>query len=217
VRTLHLKLSQATSTKGNLQATAELYGVFPRSDLHRAEADVALTVELLNAIIARYGLDVVAAHIEANPSVAMSLIRNLPAPSQESSAPVTAQETEKPKRVAKPKQATLLVSEFAKGKQFVSMEMLAEALNMETKTLSFEVGKAIDERLVSPSTFAVESVQEWLADELIELDVQTLTQGKLKPIFDALLPSAPGGAMDYIQLRIALLKAGQTWTTLKPL
>jgi hypothetical protein len=38
----------------------------------------------------------------------------------------------------------------------------------------------------------------------------------LKPIHDALAAGAPEGHLDYVQLRIALLSAGQSWTTLKP-
>jgi DNA polymerase III epsilon subunit-like protein len=208
VRTLHLKLSRAKSTAGTLSQVSQLYGVFPKGNLHRAQADVALTVELLDAILAKYGIETVAQFIE---NTALASESGAPANTATPPAKPTA-----PTRVARPKPIAPALIDYVRGKSFVSMEMLEEALQIEARTLSFEIGRAIDERTVDPFTFAVAPAQDWLTQNLVELDTETLTQGKLKPIHDALAAGAPEGHLDYVQLRIALLSAGQSWTTLKP-
>lgn len=187
VRNLHLDLSNSKSRKGNLLETAALYGVTPRGALHRAKADTILTMELLDGIIALYGLDAVCDRIQPKPEGAFDVL------------------------------SAKSVAKYVKSKASVTVPQLAKAFGKDVGTAAFEVGKAIDERLVSPEVFAVQSAQEWLDAALVEVDAQLLSQGKLKPLHDVLVKSQPEvGMVDYVQLRIALLRAGVPWASLKP-
>lgn len=189
VRELHLTLSASKSRKGNLEETAALYGVFPRGHLHRAKADVALTLELLNAIIDVYGLDAVCELIL--PKAADAYDR------------LTAQ----------------AIARYVKSskRQSVTLEALSQAFGKDVSTVSFELGKAIDERLVDPEVFAHSDAQAWLEQALLEVNTEVLTAGKLKPLHDALAADAQAaGLLDYVQLRVALLRAGLDWASLKP-
>lgn len=187
VMRLHKALSGTKSRKGNLEETAALYGVKPRGALHRAHADVALTLELLNALIELYGLDAVA---------------ELILPKQEGAFDrLTAQ----------------AVAKYVKSKKTVSLEQLAQDFGKEPLAASFEVSKAIDERLVDANVFAVQESQAWLDEALLEIDTDVLLGGRLRPLHDTLLARAPRKELvDYVQLRVALLRAGLQWASLKP-
>lgn len=204
VRELHLILTKAKSKAGKLVEIAQQYGVTSRSELHRARADAVLTVELLDAIIGEFGIDAVAACIEAGQDPVASLISNRP----------SAEDLNRASTAPTKLSQTALLS-FLQGKEAVEVPHMREALGVDEKTLSFELGKAIDEGKVNPRIFAKPLSQSWITQELIELDYQLLEQGKLKPIYDALASSAPEDILDYVQLRIALLTAGLRWATLQ--
>lgn len=187
VRLLHLTLSGSKSRKGNLPDTAALYGVKPRGDLHRANADTILTLELLNAIIEVYGLDAVCELILPPAEGAVDRLT--------------------PQSIAK----------YVKSRKSVTVEALAKDFSKDAKAVSFEVGKAIDERMVDPAVFAVQSAQDWLDQALMEVDAELLLEGKLRPLHDMLAQKPNSeGQLDYVQLRIALLRAGLEWASLKP-
>lgn len=187
VRELHLKLSGSKSRKGKLEEVAAAYGVKPSGALHRAMADVILTLETLHRIIDVYGLDAVC-------------------------------EVILPKRAdAVDKLSAVAISRYVKGKPRVTSAELAKAFATEERLVGFEVGKAIDERMVDPDVFANDSAQAWFSQALVELDTDLLVSGRLKPIQEALVQEAPDKSwVDYVQLRIALLRAGLSWASLKP-
>lgn len=184
---LHKALSGTKSRRGNLAEVAELYGVKPRGALHRAAADVALTLETLNAIIELYGIDAVVEQIQPKQDGAFDRL--------------TAQ----------------AVAKYVKSKKSVSLEQLAKDFGKETQAASFEVSKAIDERLVDPNVFAVQEAQDWLSEALLEVESELLLAGRLRPLHDALLAQGPDkNLLDYVQLRVALVRAGLAWASLKP-
>ena len=180
------RILSAGKIKGSLEAVAAQYGVYPRGALHRAGADVALTLELLNAIIEVYGLDAVC---------------ELILPKQEGTFD---------------KLSAHAVARYVKSRKKISLEQIATAFGKDTEAVSFEISKAIDERLIDASLFASPEAQAWLDEALPEVDAAVLTDGRLRPLYDALAASAPkAGMFDYIQLRVALLRAGLTWSSLK--
>lgn len=187
VRQLHLTLSGSKSRKGNLADTAASYNVKPRGDLHRANADTILTLELLNAIIEVYGLDAVCELILPPAEGAVDRLT--------------------PQAIAK----------YVKSRKAVTLEVLAKDFSKDTQAVSFEVGKAIDERMVDPVVFAVQSAQDWLDQALMEVEADLLLGGRLRPLHDRLAQHPHSeGQLDYVQLRIALLRAGLNWASLKP-
>lgn len=60
VRMLHLQMTRAKSRAGKLEAVAASYGIRPRATLHRASADVLLTLETLDAMVQGYGVAAIA-------------------------------------------------------------------------------------------------------------------------------------------------------------
>lgn len=221
VRTLHLRLSRASSQAGTLAGVAALYGVHPRGELHRAQADVALTAELLNAIIERFGLEAVVAQIEAGPTSSKPPVPAYAAPD----VPTYALGTLRPPREgaapsargpSRSMQVAAALVGFLQDNAFRGLKHLSEALGSDEQSLSYAVGQAIDAGAIAPQAFAVEPAQAWLAQELKLLDPAVLAQGKLRPIHDVLALRSPQGHLDYIQLRVALLAAGQRWSTFRP-
>lgn len=190
VRRLHLKLSGVKSKAGTLQEVGALYGILPKGDLHRAEADTVLTLEVLDALCEVYTVDSVGEEILAVPRKRGAPERG----SLTSSALVT----------------------FAQRKRRLTLADVASEFGKEARAVSFEVGRAIDERLLEPGIFASDEQQTWLASALLELDTELLTQGKLKPLYEAVNQRSPVGEVDYVQLRIGLLQAGLSWSSLKP-
>lgn len=187
VRELHLKLSGSKTRRGKLIEVAEIYGVKPKGNLHRAEADTVLTLETLNAIIGLYGLDSVC-----------NLI--LPAPEG-----------------AVDKLTTQAVVRYVKSRKRVDVQELAKEFRQDHALVCFEVSKAIDERLVDADKFVDEAAQLWLQGALVELDLDVLSDGRLTVMHAALERDCPTPAfLNHVQLRIALLRAGMSWNSLKP-
>lgn len=186
IRRLHLKLSGAKSQAGTLESVAKVYGLTPDGNLHRAVADVALTTELLNAVLETYGVD-----------AAVNLI--LPKP-----AGATAQ------------LSTTAVAKYVRGKKALSLAEAAAAFKQDPRAVSFEIGAALDERLFDPAVFKAEPVVSWMHEVLPRLPENVFSSGKLKPIYEAFVQCNPPSGFDYIQLRIGLLEAGKRWNTLKP-
>lgn len=191
VRKLHKKLSGSKTQGGKLIEIAAMYGVLPQGALHRAMADVILTAELLEAVVQAFGIDAV-----------LEVIHDKAKPKSKSLSG----------RTFTSEALVLYVSK----KDRLTLEEIAAAFDKEVKAVSFEVGKAIDERLVNPDTFAHAATQEWLCETLIDIDATLLTQGKLKPIHEHVNLASPVGHVDYVQLRIGLLTAGVTWSSLRP-
>jgi DNA polymerase III epsilon subunit-like protein len=187
VRELHLKLSGSKSRKGKLAEVAALYGVFPKGDLHRASADTVLTLETLNAIIDLYGLDAVANLILPKPDGAVD------------------------------KMTTQAVVRYVKSRKQATLAQMAADFAKDLRATSFELGKAIDERLVDAEVFASAPAQDWLQSALVELELDVLEDGRLRSMYEALQSTCPEPEMlDYVQLRVALLRAGFAWKSLKP-
>lgn len=209
VRRLHLRLSGAKGSAGTLAVIAALYGVTPRGALHRAAADVALTLELLNAVIAKYGVEAVVQAVltpKASPAK----------PAGAKAAAVGASPSPSPPPVAPRERPLHPLVQATAGKEFVTLPELATAMNKELRAVSFEVGKAIDERLIDPRVFANATAQDWLEQAFLALEPQVLTQGKLKPVLDGLSALNPAEPVDYVQLRIGMLRAGLSWSSLSP-
>lgn len=186
VRRLHLKLSGAKSQRGTLSQVAQAYGVTARGDLHRAVADVILTLELFNGVLETYGLEAVMNQLQ-------------PAPEG-----------------ARDKLSSGALVKYVRSRRALTVAQAAEAFHSNPQQISFEIGKCIDERMLDPEVFSAEAAQEWLRDALVELPPSVLEEGKLRPMFDSLKESGLPDSVDYIQLRIALLRQGLAWTSLKP-
>lgn len=212
VRQLYLDLEKPKSKKGKLVEIAEFYGVEPQGDLHRAEADVVLTLETLDAMVLGYGVDEIVGILQevAKSAVAVKAApcgkaASVPVPAASASAKATAS-----------KSGTRNLVEVANNGHFRTLEELAGALGIEAKTASFELGKAVDERLVSPLPFTNETTLEWLRTMLVEVPTDTLAEGKLKPIYAYLTERQPEEiSLDYLQLRIGMLDCGLTWSSLQ--
>lgn len=199
VRNLYLELEKPKSKKGKLVEIAEFYSVYPQGNLHRAEADVILTLETLNAMVLGYGVSEIITAL--SPSKAPKACTKEPVGTV--SVP------------SRPKANTALVELACSGK-VKDMGELATALGIELRTASFELGKAVDDRLVNPLPFVNEVTLDWLRTMLVEVPTETLAEGKLKPIYAFLSERQPATVLlDYLQLRIAMLDCGLNWTTLK--
>lgn len=197
VRNLYLALEKPPTKKGKLVEVANFYGVVPTGNLHRAEADVILTLETLDAMIEGYGVEAIHAALTT-------------APPQKTKASAT-----KALQGA-PSEDTALVAALKDGK-VTSVAGLAERLGIELRTASFELGKAVDERRVNPLPFVNETTLEWLKTMLVEVPTTTLCEGRLKPIYDYLAEHRPEEiSLDYLQLRIGMMECGLTWSTLRP-
>lgn len=198
VRKLHLKLSNATSQKGKLADVAAIYGVKPRGHLHRASADVALTAETLSVMVLAYGLEKVLGLIaESAPEVKQEGAVLVHTPGEA----LTAEN----------------VARYVRSGEARSLAALAKAFGTEEHKVSFEAGKALDSGLIpDPGVFADEAVQAWLVPAVVALPANVRDTGKLKNLYVAV--EADNGkrkGFDYIQLRIAMLRNGMRWATLK--
>ncbi|KWU17768.1 3'-5' exonuclease [Burkholderia cenocepacia] len=188
VMTLHHNLCGNKKRSGTLLEIAALYDIKPQGDLHRANADTVLTVELFDALIETFGIEAV-------------LARFLPKP-QGAYDKLTAQ----------------AIAKYSKGKTLVSLPDLASAFAVDESKISYELGRAIDENLVDPRIFAAADVQDWLIEAFMNVDETLLAQGKLKPLYERLSEGKPESIpLDYVQLRIGLHLAELTWSTRKPL
>lgn len=197
VRQLYLTLEKPDSKKGTLLDIAAFYGVKPQGALHRAEADVVLTVETLNVMVEGYGVAAIVAALQPATEKTKAVAVDRPA------KPVTPD-------------MTALVALVKEG-TVSSVEALAQRLGVEPRAASFELSKAVDEGHVSPLPFVNEATLEWLKTMLVEVPTETLSSGRLKPIYEFLAERRPEGvALDYLQLRIGMMECGLTWSTRKP-
>lgn len=219
VHKLYLTLSKSVSGRGTLRQIASRYEVNLREGLVGAEDSAVLTLETLDALIGHFGTANIAALVATHcqrPTPAKPIVKETPKakPPEEVPAP---KEESLPKRSMVPATKPVLQAlvSFTADKEKVDIANLEKALAVDAKTLSFQIGKGIDERLLEPSKFANQRAQDTLYPALIDLDFDVLTQGKLKPIHDSLAPVVPADCLDYIQLRIALLNFGMPWATLK--
>lgn len=186
VRQLYISLVKPESKKGTLAQVAALLGVTPSGTLHRAEADVALTVEVLDALIEKFGLDMVYFHITKKD------------------APV------------KPKLDLASVTAYLNKHGFTSIDHMASSLKVESSVLSFELGGLLDEKLIPFELVAIPDIQAKLTDIIVEIPNDILYSKKLKPIFEYIRNEGSVPELDFTQLRIALNKAGISWSSLKP-
>jgi DNA polymerase III epsilon subunit-like protein len=200
VRQLYLDMEKPKSKKGKLVEIAEFYDIYPQGALHRAEGDVVLTLETLDAMVEGYGVEALVAVLK--PTVEKATARG-PASAGASGKPLAP--------------ATEVLIALANAGEHRTIAALAQALGVEERAVSFELGKAVDERRVNPLPFVNTATLEWLRQMLVELPTDTVASGRLKPIFEHLTERQPEGiALDYLQLRIAMMDCGLNWTTLKP-
>lgn len=187
IQLLHHALVGSKTKKGTLEEIATAYGVPIPREMHRAMADVVVSVGLLNEIIDVHGLDAVLTYLLPKPVGARDKL--------------TAEN----------------VARFAKGKTALTLDAVAKAFAVDKSKVGMPIGDAIDEGRVDPAIFGDVSTQEWLQSALVaEVDFDVLNQGKLKPIFQALAERKPEGLeFDYVQLRVAMSAMHLDWGTLK--
>lgn len=193
VRRLYQKVANVKNQSGKLVEVAAAYGVQPKGDAHRAAADVIMTAELLEAILAKHGEDVFMELLNGTAS------RNR----------------------ARGGDKEDLVSDIVAHIQvrgFTSFEVMATSLGVTVKDLEFPVCRAIDNALVDAFQFAHAPTRTWLKSALPAFFAsQGPFDGKMKPLLDTLSENQPAGAqLSYIQLRVGLLDAGYVWGMLKP-
>lgn len=199
VRHLYLTLEKPESKRGNLLQVAAFYGVEPQGELHRAEADVILTLETLDAMTEGYGIPAI---LEAfNPK-------------EPSRSPAVHASSKAPPRNSFVK-LEQLVALLQRGEP-TSVASLANAVGLDERTTSFELAKAIDDGHVNPLPLVNQQTLDWLRQELVETPTEMLAQGRLKPLYEHLRGKAPVGLdLDYLQLRIGMLDCGLRWSTLR--
>lgn len=188
VRSLYRKLTGIKHQKGTLSEVAAAYGVQLPDNLHRAAADVFLTAQLLEALLRAHGHDAVVRLLIEKPTGARDQLH-----------------------------VRAIAAFIAKKKGPVSLEQLATAFKAPTQAVQYEVGRALDERLVSPDKVVHEEAQLWLRDQLPTLPEALLHGGRLRPVMEALSAQAVSPPfVDYVQLRIALLALNVRWASLSP-
>jgi DNA polymerase III epsilon subunit-like protein len=193
VRNLYLTLEKPESKKGTLVDIADFYGVQPQGELHRAKADVILTLETLDAMVKGYGPQAI---IDA-------LTPKATAPKKAVSA-------------GGKRDSSAMLVEVASSGEVRTVKELADKLGVELRVAEFELSKAVDDGTVNPLPFVNEATLEWLRTMLGDLPTETLADGRLKPIYAYLSERQPEGmALDYLQLRIGLQDCGLRWSTLK--
>jgi len=187
VRQLYLGLSAKKDRSGKLGEVAQELGVARPSQLHRAQADVVLTMLILERLLDLYGQPAVCALV-------------LPKP---------------PK--AKDRLSAAALARYCKQKRGVTVQGLAQAFKQPERLVSFEMAKALDERLVDPDVLRDPQAQGWLQQALEQATPSLLTAGmRLKPLFEQLSLQKPPASVDYLQLRVALMQRGVRWASLKP-
>lgn len=205
VRNLYLALEKPESKKGNLVQIADFYDVKPQGDLHRARADVILTVETLDAMVAHYGVE----------SIVEVLARSATAVAAKAAA---AAQEEAPTKVKSPAEPAI-VDSLAWSEAVddaTTIAELAQKLGVEHKVAALELSKAIDEGRANPMRFVNEATLTWLREMLVETPTELLLAGRLKPLFEHLSPLQPKHIeFDYLQLRIGLVDSQLSWASLK--
>jgi DNA polymerase III epsilon subunit-like protein len=202
VRNLYLALEKPKSKKGNLVQVADSYGVKPQGDLHRARADVILTVETLDAMVAYYGVPAIVAAL-GQPSATVATPSEKTAPRPRTAAPAEPAAIDELAWTAAVNDAKTIAD-------------LAEKLGVEQKVAAIELSKAVDEGRANPMQFVNEATLAWLREMLVESPTDLLLAGRLKPLYDHLNPLRPKDIQfDYLQLRIGLADSKLTWASLK--
>jgi len=191
VRRFYLKAAGIKGQSGKLVPVAEAYGVRPKGDAHRATADVAMTVELLEALLRTHGEDVF-----------LELLNGAPSRNRTSGA------------------SRDLVGDIAAHLQvrgFTSFEVLAQSLGVTVAELEYPLCQGVDGGVFDAFQFAHPATRTWLKSAIPALFARTgAFDGKMKPLRDALSGQQPAGAqLTYLQLRIGLLDAGYVWGMLK--
>lgn len=188
VRSLYRKLTGIKHQKGTLSEVAAAYGVQPPNNLHRAAADVFLTAQLLEALLRSHGHD-----------AAFRLL------------------VEKPTGARDQLHVRAVADFISKRKGPVSLDQLATAFKAPAQAVQYEVGRALDERLVAPEKVAHKEAQLWLNAQLPALPQALLHGGRLRPVMDALsAQEALPPVVDYVQLRVALFALNVSWASLCP-
>lgn len=184
-RPAYRALAGVKDTKGKLSELAALFGVRPQGQLHRAQADVVLTVEFLDALIKTYG--VMAVYQQCQPQTAAKGYYA---------------------KVDNP----LELAQFALEQQQPSVAKLAVMLGQTEKEIVFALCRAVDEGITTAEFFAIPETRDWLRDALLDVNPDLLIAGKLKPIYEELANQCPQAlAFDYLQLRVGLQDAGLDW------
>lgn len=188
-RSLYRKLSGRKGQSGKLWEFAAEMGVVPKGPLHRAEADVLLTVELLNATVRHFGEDAV----------------------------INAMNDDGKKKSSSSKVSVEAVAEYVRQNGFTSFDALAEGLGLKVSDLEYPLCQAVDRGLVTAPQFAHKATRQWLSTVLQAVADAIGFEGKLKPLYEKLASIAPPDVeLSYLQLRIGLLDAGYVWGMLKP-
>lgn len=205
VRNLYLALEKPQSKKGNLVQIADVYGVKPQGDLHRARADVILTVETLDAMVAHYGVEAIL-EVLARSTTAVAAKA---AEAEQGVTPAPAKAPTEPALVDSLAWSTAV-------SDATTIAELAQKLGVEHKVAALELSKAIDEGRANPMRFVNEATLTWLRDMLVESPTELLLAGRLKPLFEHLSPLHPKDIeFDYLQLRIGLVDSQLSWASLK--
>lgn len=180
--------------KGTLVEAAARYGQSSDTGLHRAAADVALTVCLLDAMLEAHGTQ--------EALVLAGLAK--PAPKTRKgrrTAPATA-------RSATPEAVVAAL----RAAQEYSFADIARALGMNERDVQFELCRAYDRGLVQTDEVAHAPTRKWLKSALFEVmsDADGPWDGKLKPLLTRLqaLEQPDEVQLDYLQLRVGLEDAG---------
>jgi len=192
-RTLYMKATG--QKKGKLPEAAAQFGQQPDGELHRAAADVALTVNLLDALLEDQGLE-----------RALELCGLRQAPSERSKA----RRTPRVQPAAVPSTEALLAA-LRQAREY-SFENMAKALGRSARDVEFDLCKAYDRGDISVDDAAHGETREWLKAGLFEVmsDPATPWDGRLKPLLERLkaLDKPDSVQLDYLQLRVGLDDAG---------
>jgi DNA polymerase III epsilon subunit-like protein len=193
VRRFYLKAAGIKGQKGKLEPVAAAYGVYPKGNAHRAMADVIMTVELLDALLRTHGEEVFMELLNGTPS------RNR----------------------TRTEDASNLVDDIVRyvtENGFTTHEDLASALDINATEVEYPLCKAVDSGALEAFQFAHAPTRAWLKKAVPAYFAgKEPFDGKLKPLYDALVLQQPAGVrVSYLQVRIGLLDAGYVWGMLKP-
>ena len=190
VRKMHLSFVQKPlNSAGKLAQVAGYYGVTAQGDLHRAGADAAMTVEVLDVLIEVFTMDAAIEYVkmvntEDKGAASKMLTKNN-------------------------------IATFFKRNPDASVQECASYFSKPVDKCLFEISACIDERLIAGLGLRDEAMIQQLLPAIIEAPDEVIKEKKLKAWKEyfqlrALTP-------DYIQIRFALLDANLSWASLKPL
>lgn len=177
-----------------LEVACQELGIVPSGAAHDALVDVMMTADVLEKILAEFGIDAVLEHL--------------------------VKEVAKPEQIEVPEQYAKLVSGIVDG----SIQSVETALQAVSAKSIFDkmilIGSAMDEGYVNGKFLAEVPEVAWITAELPNAVAKVWegVPGKLKPLLDALKENKPEflGDLNYIYLRAALLNKGMTWSTYSP-